>query len=174
MKDDRIAEGRPSFDDVAQAIGTSERWLIDGLEWFSAFIVPAPPVSQHRLRAQYEAMNEAAEVLLTGLSAFDHLPGGVRGPEDVRIVREALPRIMKWFPARQPTGRKRDEARQIFAGVIVEAWALVHGGTGACPHSRTQGPRHRALNNIVSTRLLDHLVGSGLQRFRECNRHRRD
>jgi hypothetical protein len=120
------------FDGVARIIakGDPPEWLLIGLTHFSGGIGVDISDEDHRLfETQISRMHDAANTLMKWLPIWGHLPYGIEYPEDVAVVLDALPRIKKDLDRldRKQMGRRPKVQREICAGVIVEAWKLLHG-----------------------------------------------
>jgi hypothetical protein len=117
------------FADVARIIanGDPPAWLLQGLEYFSADLRPSKiEVDDKRI---IKDMKAAADTLLKYLPAYQALPFGVKAPDQVVAVLDALPWIKEDLErlSQDRKGRKPNTADEICAAVVVEAWKLVHG-----------------------------------------------
>jgi hypothetical protein len=121
---------RKAFTDAAKLIANPPPvWLIDGLAHFSGF------VSGEHVTSDYTPiiarMHDAAACLIKWLPIYEHLPLGLRCPDDVAVALEVLPRIKEDLarivnrPGRAG-GQKPNTPRKVCAAVIVEAWRIIH------------------------------------------------
>ena len=135
-------EHNPVFVDVGRRIakGDPPLWLLIGLTHFSAQSKGGKVVrggigvdvtdEDHRFfDTQISRMQDAADTLMKWLPMWGQLSYGVQCPEDVAVVLDALPRIKKDLDRldQKKIGRRPEVQREICAGVIVEAWKLLHG-----------------------------------------------
>jgi hypothetical protein len=120
-------EYNDAFVDVGRKIakGNPPLWLLVGLNHFSEGI-GANAASQ--MPPFIDLTHDAAQTLLRWLPVFQHLGFGYRCPDDVAVVLDRLPRIVKDLERlrRRKIGRKRNVPREVCAAVVVEAWKLLH------------------------------------------------
>jgi hypothetical protein len=107
------------------AKGDPPLWLLVGLSHFASI----DDKGDGDIEGIIARMDEAAEVLLKLLPAFEHLPFGLQCPADVALVLDALPKIREDLARLRPPkqGRRPVVGREICAAVIVEAWKIIHG-----------------------------------------------
>jgi hypothetical protein len=137
MKIDLLPNPNPQFREVAKIIadGPAPEWLVTSLEHFSDLVGGTKHTADDHamLRARLEEMQRAVDVLLTWLPAFAALGLGLRCPDDVRVVLEALPRIKLDLDllGRQRTGSIPNVPHVVCAQVVLEASKLIHGKASA-------------------------------------------
>ena len=102
-------------------------WLTRAFEHFGRDITPGSEPSD--VGDRIERMRDACDTLMKGLPTFMYMPFGLRAPNKVVLVLGLLPEVRRYIDrACQPrTARKPDAEHIICAGVIVEAWKLIHG-----------------------------------------------
>jgi hypothetical protein len=107
------------------AKGDPPPWLLIGLDQLSTGIAD----KGEDMAGIIERMDDAAEVLLKFLPAFERLPAGLQCPSDVALVLYGLPKIRKDLARLRQSkqGRRPVVGREICAAVIVEAWKIIHG-----------------------------------------------
>jgi hypothetical protein len=124
-------EYEPVFLDVARRIakGDPPQWLLIGLNHFGGSIGSDTSELRDQLKKTVEQMRDAAGVLLRWLPIYQNLGFGIQCPDDVTVVLDALPRIMKDLERlnQERSGRRPNARREICAAVIVEASKLLHG-----------------------------------------------
>jgi len=110
------------------AKGEPPEWLIQGLEHFMSS--PSQPGEGKRGDESIEQMRKATDTLIHLLPGFYNLPFGVVCPKEVAAILPLLRPLKKELDklALKPKdGRPPDMTREICAGVVIEAWKLVHG-----------------------------------------------
>jgi hypothetical protein len=115
------------------ANGSAPEWLMLGLAHFSEIIAeePIPSDEARRLSQTIKRMHDAADYLIKWLPTFYHT-ALLDFPDDVAVALRALPRVKRFLakvmntPSRAGEPRP-DVRRQTCAGVVVEAWRIVHG-----------------------------------------------
>ena len=130
------ALARPTFADVARSISkgkSAPEWLPQALEHFSAFVGTTPTAGDER-KDLYEIVERtaaAADVLMSYLPLFSHLPLGPTSPNwpDANTVLEALPRIKKALEKAMShrEGRPPNIQREVCAAVVLAVWRMIHG-----------------------------------------------
>jgi hypothetical protein len=126
-------EYNAAFVEVARKIARGEPpiWLLIGLNHFGT-PEDGRELKPGEFKPVVEQMQQAATTLLRWLPIYQHLPFGIQCPDDVTVVLDALPRIIKDLERlnRRRTGRNRIITREICAAVVVEAWRMIHGKAG--------------------------------------------
>lgn len=121
----------PVFVEVARRIAKGEPplWLLIGLTHFGEGIGTDTSDVRKQLKNIVEQMHDAAGVLLKWLPLYQQPQYGLKCPDDVTVVLDALPRIREDLERvnKQGLGRPPNVRREICAAVAVEAWRLLRG-----------------------------------------------
>jgi len=130
------ADVKPTLDDVAKLIakGPPPEWLSPALGFFSNMIKDSGITSDQRkeFADEIDRLKNAIKTLRRLLPVFLVLPLGERpelnrGPVDVLVVLDALPRIERLLEVNlRPEKRTPDFYRKFCCAVILEATRLIH------------------------------------------------
>jgi len=130
------ADAKPTIDDVANLIakGPPPEWLSPALGFFSNMIKDSGITSDQRkeFADEIDRLKNAIKTLRRLLPVFLVLPLGERpelnrGPIDVLVVLDALPRIERLLEVNlRPEKRTPDFYRKFCCAVILEATRLIH------------------------------------------------
>ena len=130
------ADAKPTIDDVANLIakGPPPEWLSPALGFFSNMIKDSGITSDQRkeFADEIDRLKNAIKTLRRLLPVFLVLPLGERpelnrGPVDVLVVLDALPRIERLLEVNlRPEKRTPDFYRKFCCAVILEATRLIH------------------------------------------------
>jgi hypothetical protein len=127
----------PKFTQVAGLItkGDAPEWLLSGLAYLSELVganIKTPDWQKEQKRT-FEAMQNAADLLIKKLSIF--APGvlGFQCPDDIAVALVVLPKIRDHLglliePSSRKGGPRPNILRKFCAAVVVEAWRLTHDG----------------------------------------------
>ena len=125
---------KPQLVEVARGITKGKPppdWLLWGLEYFNGFIGKEIDPQHRKVGSRvFQQMDKAASVLLRWLPVYKYSAFGIKCPNEVDVILNALPHLrrdLERLNRPRPAHRSSNVQREICAAVIAEAWKILHG-----------------------------------------------